>query len=157
MKRKILIIIDMQEEFVEDHQLIEQQRYICKLINSGQYKHIVNVIYGYSDILERIYKSLSKYKRKCNRYDDNGNFWGKFALILKKSNNGSKNIDEYFKKEVNLDQKDIELHLVGVNSDVCVLDTFKGLLKRKYSAFVHKKGTNWCGGLEKYYPKNKVI
>jgi hypothetical protein len=129
---KTLVIMDMQKEFIKDDELDEMQKYICNQIENGKYDNIINMVYinengnGYSENIDSILK-----------YSD------KFKTIIKKQNDGSKELHRYFNDEI---------HLVGIRAKGCIADTFIGLQKFRCNVIVHKNGIDWVDNVKYKFP-----
>ena len=125
-----LVIIDMQSEFNSAHDA-KTKRSIINQIKKAKSDNIpiVNVSYtGCGDTIGAIKKHLDNYHL--------------VGHTKKNMDNGSRGVQYVIKKfEQTLGEKIEHLIITGVNTEACVLDTCRGLVK-KFKLTVIKSGCN---------------
>jgi nicotinamidase-related amidase len=145
--KKALLIIDMLNDFVNPKGKLycgEESRIIIPYINN-----LIRSIKHENGVVIFI----------CDSHDENDLEFKQFTPHCIKGSDGARIIDEFYNKgdyiiekkrfsgffrtdleKILIEEKITEVHVVGVCTSICVMDTVSDLKNRDYEVFVHKRG-----------------
>lgn len=147
MNKYVLVIIDMQENFISAHNKytisnIKKQINLAKKYNCP----ILVVEYITSGFAKNSQKTIPSIRKSLE---------GTNHFYIEKSNvDGSNEIDKFIKYK-NL--KGLRLRVVGIETNVCVAETVTSLIKKKYKISIVKDSCNHYDRYKIYHNKRSWV